>query len=111
MRRAIPQRFTGTVVELLLCGFDLPLGNGSERGLFRKLLAHQAVGIFVDAALPRGIRMAKIEIRCALPGDCCVCRKFSTVVTRDGLDDEVLQLGADRVARQAPGFVVNFLHP
>ena len=108
MRSEIPKRFTGTVIEFFLCLFDVHLSNSSERGLFRKVLTNQSIRIFVDATLPRGIRMTKIEIRCELLRDLFVFRKFSPVVAGDGLDDQVLQLGADRASVSGSRFCAQF---
>ena len=49
------------MIEPLREPVELGLGEGREVGSFREVLAQQAVGVFVGAALPRTARIAEVD--------------------------------------------------
>jgi hypothetical protein len=59
------------VVEFVGDGVELRLADGAEVGALREVLAQQAVGVLVGAALPRGMGIAEedLDVPCeSLPG-------------------------------------------
>jgi hypothetical protein len=49
------------VVEFISDGKNFFESGMQEIGILWKILANQAVGVFVRAALPGGVRMGKVE--------------------------------------------------
>lgn len=62
------------------------LGDGREITALRKILANEAVGVFVEATLPGGVRMGKIEIGIEGLGEGFVLGKLFPVVSREGMN-------------------------
>ena len=53
--------FSGSVVEFSSDGVALSLGETVHTGAFRKVLADEAVGILICAALPRVVGSSEVE--------------------------------------------------
>ena len=53
--------------------------------LLGKVLAHETVGVFVQASFPAGIRMREVNARLEPGGDQLVLTKLFTIVDRDGV--------------------------
>lgn len=59
---ALPaEAFARSGVELPGDGIELSLRETGQVGAFREILAQQAVGVLVDAALPRAVRIGEID--------------------------------------------------
>jgi hypothetical protein len=61
MKVAMP--FARPLVELVFDLLNLGIGEGAQIAALRKVLAQQAVRIFVTAALPSGIRLGEVARR------------------------------------------------
>ncbi len=85
MRGRKAQCFTGAMIEPLHHLFDSFVCDGCKIGALRKILAHQTVGVLIEAPLPRGIGMRKIEVRLERGGDLLMARKLSPIVGGDGV--------------------------
>ncbi len=62
------------------------LGDLGEVRLLGKVLTDQTVGVFIQAALPTGIRVSEIDIGIKLGGNPLVMTKLTAVVYGDGVD-------------------------
>ena len=59
---ALPaESFSRPSVELPSDGIELSLREVGQVGAFREILAQQAMGVLVDAALPRAVRIGEID--------------------------------------------------
>ncbi len=85
MRCGKAKGFARAMVETLHHLFDSLLRNGGEVAALGKILAHQAVGVLVEAPLPGGIRMGKIEVRPQLGGKVLMARKLPPIIRSDSM--------------------------
>lgn len=86
--------FPWSVVEFVHDVVKILLGDGREITALRKILANEAIGVFVEAPLPGGVRMSKIKIGIEGLGDGFVLGKLFSVVSREGMD--VLRQGRQK---------------
>jgi len=63
------QAFAGSVVELVGDGVEVGFGDGAEVGALGEVLAQQAVGVLVGAALPGGVRVAEVDLDAGVETD------------------------------------------
>ena len=73
------------MVESLHDLVDSFVRNAGKVAAFGKILAHQAIGVLVEAPLPGGIGMRKIEVSPELGGDLLMARKLPPIVGGDGM--------------------------
>ena len=98
-------------------GIELP-GNGIEFGLresreigsLGKILAKQAVGIFVDAALPRAVRIGEIDSDASDFGKPCVLRHLAPLVVGQGKASLRVNPVEDSAKGRGRGFGRGVLH-
>ncbi len=77
----VAEAFSGPVVESMHGQFDILGGDEFESHFFfREKLANQSVHVFVGAALPRGIRMGKVEVRIKRGSDALMLGELTTVI-------------------------------
>ena len=116
----IVQGFSGSFVELPGDGAELGLAEGRQVDAVRQVLAQQAVGVLVGAALPRAVRIAEVDLDVGCEGEAAVVGKLLAPVPGqrpadvsgqlarlpdqrrdDGRGLLVRDLGQDHVARLA----------
>ena len=90
MKVAMP--FARPLVELVFDLLNLGIGEGAQIAALGKVLAQQAVRIFVTAALPSGIRLSEVARRIERDVDQCVFGELAAVVP-----GERVHTGADRI--------------
>lgn len=64
----------------------IPLGDGREITALRKILANEAIGVFVEAPLRGGVRISKIKVGLKGLVDGFMLGKLFSVVSREGMD-------------------------
>ena len=80
------QAFARAVIEGLGDGRALELGERGEVGAFRKVLADEAVGVFVSATFPGVVRSCEVDGNAKLSFDGFVGVEFSAVIGGDGFE-------------------------
>ena len=83
---SVAEAFSGAVVEAMHGQFDIVCGDEFESHLLREELANQTVHVLVGTALPRGIRMGKVEVRIERGGDALMLGELTPVVARQGVN-------------------------
>src|SRR5215218_8117017 len=56
------EALAGAVVEFVGDGVELGFADGAEVGALGEVLAQQAIGVLVGAALPGGVRIAEVDL-------------------------------------------------
>src|ERR671938_525398 len=75
------QNHAGAAVELIGDGVEFGLADGGEVGAaFREVLAEQAVGVFVAAALPGAVRVAEVDRAAGGQAELGVAGHFAALV-------------------------------
>src|SRR5207302_4782187 len=59
---------TGSIVERVGGGVEVVLSMDGEVGAFGEVLAAQAVGVLVGAALPGAVRIAEVDVDAGVDG-------------------------------------------
>lgn len=75
-----PQALSRPMVELIHGMRNLRVGHRRQIPVFRKVLANKAVGIFVQAAFPRGIRMREVDLGCKVTRHPCMVGELASIV-------------------------------
>ena len=78
------ETFSGSRIELPGNGIKLCLREAGEIGALGEILAQQAIGILVDAALPRAVRIGEIHGDASDFGKPCVLRHLAPLVVGQG---------------------------
>ena len=63
------EAFAGPVVEFVGDGVEVRFGDGGEVGALGEVLPEEAVGVFVRAALPGGVRVAEEDVDAGVEAD------------------------------------------
>src|SRR5712675_1324135 len=79
------QGLTWSFVELTSHFVQIGLRVHRQVGALRKVLSQQAVGVLVRAALPRALRIAKINVDVGRQRETTMIRKFLSSVPGQGL--------------------------
>jgi len=74
------------MVQILPGGGEFLFAYQSQIPVFRKKLADEPIGVFVDPPFPGRIRMSKIDRRVEILRHPSMITKFSAIVIRDGVD-------------------------
>jgi hypothetical protein len=69
--------FAGSVVEAFGDFVEVVLCVSTEVGSLGQILAYEAIGIFVAAALPRAVGIAEVDFDAGVGGELCMARHFS----------------------------------
>jgi len=72
----ILQGLSGALVELACDGAEFGLAEAGYINAFGEVLSEKAVGIFVTAALPRRLRVTKIDVDLCGYGELGECPTF-----------------------------------
>jgi hypothetical protein len=72
----IHQGLSGALVELASDGAEFGLTVERQIRSLGEILAQQAIGVFVGTALPRALRIAKIDVDLGRQGEALVISKF-----------------------------------
>jgi hypothetical protein len=67
-------------VELPGDGIEFGLSESREVGAFGKILPEQAVGVLVDAPLPRAVRISEVDIDSGHRGEAFVLRHLTSLI-------------------------------
>ncbi len=86
MGRAKAQGLSWALVKFIHGMLDLYVAHGHQLPLFREVLANQAIGVLVQSALPRGIRMGEATPRIKVFGHAGRVTEFAAVVIGDGMN-------------------------
>ena len=62
---------------------ELRLRKTGQVGASRKVLAQKQIGVFVRAALPRALRIAKVDLHIGSYGEVFVFRHLQSTVPRE----------------------------
>ena len=82
---ALPaETFSRPSVELPSDGIELSLREVGQVGAFREILAQQAMGVLVDAALPRAVRIGEIDGDAGHFGKAFVLGHFAPLIVGHG---------------------------
>ena len=84
VRRPVAQAFARPAVELIVRLLHALLAHARQRFAFRKVLAQEAVGVLVGAALPRMVRKREVELDVDVGRDLGMVRELLAAVEHDG---------------------------
>ena len=90
MGSAVVEALARPVVESVERIVNFVLRDLSQIGGLGKVLAQQAIGVLVEPALPRVIRVCEVHIRPQAVSDECVLRKLFAIVKGDRLAQALL---------------------
>ena len=106
VRRPVAQAFARPAVELIVHLLHALLADAPQRLALREVLAQQAVGVLVGAALPRVVRKSEVELDADLLRDLGVGRELLAPVEGHRLERLALEglrhLGAHACRGLAP---------
>lgn len=85
MERPEAERLSRTVIEFIHGLIDFLLGHCGQVPVFREVLPDEAIGIFVQSALPGGIRMRKVDAGIKVTGHTFVVGELPSIVIGDGM--------------------------
>ncbi len=86
MGSAKAQGLSWAVAKFIHGMLDFDVAHGRQLPLFREVLANQAIGVLVQSALPRGIRMSEAYPRLKVSGHAGMATEFAPVVICDGMN-------------------------
>src|SRR4051812_39030223 len=98
-----------SAVELSGDGVEVLRGVGGEVGAFGEVLAEQAVGVLVAAALPWTVRVGEVDLDAGLDGERGVLGHLGALIPGDGSPEmfgKLPDLGGHRVADLGGGMSV-----
>src|SRR5205823_10295572 len=90
-RCAKPQRLAGARIQLVGNGIELALAERPEVKAIRKVLAQQAVGVFIATALPRTAGIAEVDSDVRRHAEALVLRQLWSTVPRQRRHEAVGQ--------------------
>jgi hypothetical protein len=82
---SVVERFPGSVIELFHHVLNILVRYVLKTATLGKVLPDQAIGVFVQAALPRAVRMGEVNVRIQRRLDFFMPRKLFAVICGDGL--------------------------
>ena len=84
VRRPVAQAFARPAVELIIHLLHALLAHARQRFALREVLAQEAVGVLVGAALPRMVWEREVELDVDVGRDLGMVRELLAAVERDG---------------------------
>ena len=122
------------MIEFIHGIFNFTFCNGCQIPVFREVLSNEAIGIFIQSTLPRGIRMREVDASFKVTGHAFVVGKFTSVVigsskhpfyvwgepvydsvsdslsrfVKDGSDDRIQRLALDQCHQRTPVALILF---
>ena len=104
------EAFSRSGIELPGNGIELGLRESSEIGSLGKILAKQAIGILIDAALPRAVRIGEIDRDASDFGKARMLRHLAPLVVGQGKASLRVNPVEDSAKGSGRGFGRGVLH-